>query len=88
MTNYLLREKSLEKSQSCFCFLFIPRFINHNPLDCNHVTIHVLKHLRETAGLESFDGHEIECPREPSVINDRPFGKLNPYLFAIYALLL
>lgn len=56
----------------------IPRFINHNPLDCDYVNIYTLKHLKETAGLKTFDGHEVDCPPEPSVMNARLFGKLNP----------
>ncbi|RMX47879.1 hypothetical protein pdam_00010636, partial [Pocillopora damicornis] len=45
-------------------------YVNHNPLDCDHETIHTLKHLRETAGLKSFDGHKIKCPPKLPVMND------------------
>nr|XP_058958872.1 uncharacterized protein LOC131785930 [Pocillopora verrucosa] len=48
-------------------------FINHNPLDCDYVNIYTLKHLKKTAGLKTFDGHKVDCPPEPSVMNDRLF---------------
>ena len=42
--------------------LFCGRFINHNPLDCDHATTYTLKHVViEIMKLKSFDGHKIKC---------------------------
>lgn len=65
------------KSPKFHYCLSILRYVNHNPLDCDHETIHTLKHLRETAGLKSFDGHKIKCPPKLPVMNDGFHGKLN-----------
>lgn len=73
-TTKSLRE---EKFQNFTIVLFILRYVNHNPLDCDHETIHTLKHLRETAGLKSFDGHKIKCPPKLPVMNDGFHSKLN-----------
>ena len=41
---------------------FCGRFINHNPLDCDHATTYTLKHVViEIMKLKSFDGHKIKC---------------------------
>ena len=58
--------------------LFYRRYISHNPLDCDHVTTHTLKHLmRETTRLKSFDGHKIKCQRMVPLMTKRTRGKLN-----------
>ena len=42
--------------------LFCGRFINYNPLDCDHATTYTLKHVViEIMKLKSFDGHKIKC---------------------------
>ena len=77
--------RKIPKFRYCLSIL---RYVNHNPLDCDHETIHTLKHLRETAGLKSFDGHKIKCPPKLPVMNDGFHGKLNLKLFVIHEPLL
>lgn len=48
--------------------------------DClSIVMIHTLKHLRETAGLKSFDGQKIKCPSKIPVIDHGHHGHYHPH---------